>query len=178
MGRPDYEALLRSSRRRPMADPAALPVKLDYGRDAIERILPHRDPFLLVDRLTGLDREAGLISGERTLDASLPVFAGHFPGQPVYPGCLEVEMIGQLGLCLTHFLLRETDGIGPGAYPPLDVRATKIIGAQFLAPARPGDRVVLLARLTEHDDFLGAILGQALVGDEVACVAACEVAFL
>ena len=152
-------------------------VALDYDRAAIKRIIPHREPFLLVDRLTGLDLEQEMISGERHIDPQDPVFTGHFPDFPLYPGCLEQEMIGQLGLCLHYFLSAETDRIGETA-APVPVRATRVLGAYYLEPILPGARVTLLAKKIEFDGFLARMLGQAIVDEKVACVTVVEVCVL
>ena len=94
----DYDALLKKHRKRLLISPEDVAFKLQIGRRDIERILPHRDPFLLLDRLTGIDLAGELITGTRTVRRDDPVFEGHFPESPVYPGVLELEMIGQLGL--------------------------------------------------------------------------------
>ena len=193
----DYEKLLRQYRKRHIGGSARARrgssgsggesfgadgessslVALDYDRAAIKRIIPHREPFLLVDRLTGLDLEQEMITGERHIDRLDPVFAGHFPDFPLYPGCLEQEMIGQLGLCLHYFLSAGTDRIAEKA-APVPVRATRVLGAYYLDPILPGARVTLLAKKIEFDGFLARMLGQAIVDEKVACVTAVEVCVL
>jgi 3-hydroxyacyl-[acyl-carrier-protein] dehydratase len=173
----DYDALIKSLRKKPLASPEGLSHKLDIGRAGIERILPHRAPILYIDRLTGLDREAGVIAGERWIDPADPVFRGHFPEFPVYPGSYTIEMIGQLGLCLYHFLENQTETISETARPQV-LRATRILGAVFMEPILPGKTVTLLARKLEFDGFIASAVGQALVDGKVACVSVGEVAFL
>ena len=93
------EAFLRKGRRQRLFE-AAPEHAINLGRAAVEKLLPHRDPFLFVDRVTTADLAGGTISGERFIDVRDPVFDGHFPGRPIYPGMLQLETIGQLGLCL------------------------------------------------------------------------------
>lgn len=173
----DYEELVRKNRKRPIASAAGMPAPLEVGREGIERIIPHRRPFLLVDRLTGIDLAHGAIAGERMVSPDDPVFSGHFPGFPVYPGTLQVEMVGQLGLCLWYFLSRGRVSIGEDA-APVDVRATRILGAAFLEPVLPGARLELLARRIEQEGFFARAIGQVVVDGRVACVTVGEVVFL
>jgi 3-hydroxymyristoyl/3-hydroxydecanoyl-(acyl carrier protein) dehydratase len=171
----DYDALLRQHRKKPLVSQESL-TPLAWGRDEIKRILPHREPFLLVDRLTGVSFDEETISGVRFISTDDPVFAGHFPEYPVYPGCLEVEMIGQLGLCLHYFLQSRSTDV-PLEVRPLSVRATRIIGAWYLEPVLPGREVVLIARKLEHDEFFATMIGQVIADGKVACAAIGEVCF-
>ncbi len=173
----DYEKLLRQYRKKPLTGIEEIACKLDLGRDEIKMIIPHRAPFLLVDRLTGIDLEEGLITGSRYIEADDPLFQGHFPDYPVYPGSLEIEMIGQLGLCLHYFLTNETTVIRENARP-VPVRATRVVGAYFLEPLLPGREVVLIAKKLEHDGFFATMIGQAVADRKICCVAAAEVCFL
>jgi 3-hydroxyacyl-[acyl-carrier-protein] dehydratase len=173
----DYDKLLREYRKKPLFDSAALPAEISCNRGDIERIIPQRDPLLFVDELTGLDPAAGRISGRRFIDPDDPVFEGHFPGYPVYPGSFTLEMIGQLSLCLYYFLEGETTEINADAQP-VAARATRVIGAYFLEPVPPGADVLLLAQKVEYNGFLAAAVGQAIVDGKVCCVSAGEVAIL
>ncbi len=172
----DYQELLKRNRKKPLEASGGF-TPLAWGRREIQLILPHREPFLLLDRLTGVNVEAESLRGLRSLSAEDPVFEGHFPDFPVYPGCLEVEMIGQLGLCLSYFLEKRTTE-PPSEIVPLRVRATRILGALYLEPVLPGKTVTLLARKLDNDDYFASVMGQVIVDDKVACVAICEVCFL
>ena len=172
----DYDALLRQHRRKPLFAPADF-APLAWGREEIKLILPHREPFLLVDRLTGISFNEEAIAGSRVISPDDPVFAGHFPEYPVYPGCLEVEMIGQLGLCLHHFLQSRSTAV-PSEARSLQVRATRIVGAYYLEPVRPGREVALLAKKLEYDDYFATMIGQLIADGKVACAAIGEVCFL
>ena len=172
----DYDELLRKHRKKPLFPLDGL-APLGWGVDEIKLILPHREPFLLLDRLIGVSLDDESIAGLRTLPPGDPVFRGHFPDYPVYPGCLEVEMIGQLGLCLAYFLeKRRVDP--PREAQVLNVRATRILGAYFLQPVLPGAEVTLLARKLEDDGYFARVIGQVMTGAGVACAAISEVCFV
>lgn len=172
----DHDSLLRKFRKKPLVVTGSL-TPLAWGREEIKLILPHRDPFLLIDRLTGISFAEETIAGSRLISADDPVFAGHFPGSPVYPGTLEVEMIGQLGLCL-HYFLQERGTAIPAAVRPLRVRATRIVGAYYLEPVLPGREVTLLAKKLEHDEYFATMIGQVIADGRVACAAIGEVCFI
>ena len=173
----DYDVQLRKFRKKPITDINSLPHKVNIGLDDIKRIIPNREPFLLVDKIKGIDLENELLVGERFIPSTEPVFNGHFPDFPVYPGCLEIEMIGQLGLCLYYFITNKTTVI-QGNPQPLKVRATRIIGAYYLEPILPDSKVTLIVKKLEYDGFFAKIMGQASVKNKVCCVAIGEVCFL
>jgi 3-hydroxyacyl-[acyl-carrier-protein] dehydratase len=173
----DYEHILRSHRKKPLFDPQSLPVQLCCGKEEIKRIIPQREPVFLVDALMGVDLESGLIAGIRKIDPADPVFAGHFPDYPVYPGSYTLEMIGQLSLCMYYFLEGNTHSIEDHA-KPVAARATRILGAYFLQPIPPGSEVTLLAKKIDYSGFLATAVGQAIVDNTVCCVSAGEVAIL
>jgi 3-hydroxyacyl-[acyl-carrier-protein] dehydratase len=117
------------------------------------------------------------MAGERRMDPADPVFGGHFPDFPVYPGNFTVESIGQLGLCLYYFVANGLSAIAPEARP-LALRATKIAGSLFIEPIRPGDTVTMLVRKHSWDGYFASLVGQALVNGKVAVVTMGEVMIL
>ena len=153
------DSVLRSARRRALWNPGPATRPVAFDRTDIERLLPHRDPFLFVDAITALDLAQAGIRGERRIRSEDPVFVGHFPNQPVYPGVLLVETMGQLGICLSHFSTRQTFEVGTDARP-VNVRALKIHHALFLEEVGPGDNLVLLARLLDANQYTAICAGQ------------------
>lgn len=174
----DYDLILRKKRKKLITEPENLPVRFSYGKEDIQKIIPHRDPFLLVDKLTGLDPEGKIIAGLTYIDPEWPLFKGHFPDFPVYPGCMQVEMTGQLGLCMDYFISNNVIEIA-GIPKVSNIRATRIVGAYYLQPVLPGTTVQIVAQLLEHDGYFGKIIGQIITEDGlVACVSISEVCFL
>jgi len=172
----DIELLARAGKRRPLfaADPVHA---VDLGRPAVERLLEHRDPFLFVDRITHVDLAAQTIVGRRRIDLADPIFVGHFPGAPIYPGVLQVESMGQLGLCLFALGKLGRTTVTPADRPPA-VRGLKIHHAVFLAPVAPGAELVMYARALEVNDYTGLAVGQVFCGETPCCFAVMEVCFV
>lgn len=121
--------------------------------------LPHRFPFLLVDRV--LLREPGVrVVAEKLVSATEPYFAGHFPERPLVPGVLMLEMLAQAG----GFLEAE----------PLEGQAIFLAGVQdarFKAPAFPGDRLRLEVAFEAAFAGLTRIAGRVLCEDRELCTA-------
>ncbi len=171
------DALVRKHRRLPLAVHADFPVQVRFGRDVIERLIPHRAPFLLVDSIDGIDIERGYIMGTRSVMSDDPLLAGHFPGSPVYPASLQLEMAGQLGLCLHPFLKRGTTE-QPSEACFDSVRLSRVLDARFHAPLVPPAVATLIARSVALDEFRGTVVLQVLHGPEVCSVSAIDVVFL
>jgi 3-hydroxyacyl-[acyl-carrier-protein] dehydratase len=175
MGPEITETIVRAGRKRRLFEPAPEHA-IDLGRAAVERLLPHRDPFLFVDRVTSADLAGGSISGARLIDVGDPVFKGHFPEEPIYPGVLQLEIMGQLGLCLFGLLRNGRTSVAPDDQPQ-QVRALKVHHAAFMSAIRPGDELAVLAKIIDTDAYTGICAGQLLSGATICSFAVMEVYF-
>lgn len=171
-----YEKQLKSGRRRPIFTPGETTRKVAIGRRQVEQLVPHRDPFLLVDGITAIDLEARAAIGNRHIDPADPILAGHFPGDPIYPGFLMLEMMGQLGLCLNHLATSGRVEVLPEDTPK-PVRLLKLHGALFLGEGRPGDDLTIVSQLVEDGGYTAILAGQVMKDDAILAVAIME-AFL
>ena len=111
------------------------------GQPFIQERIPHRAPFLWLDRILELGTET--IRAEKILPADLDVFQGHYPDYPIMPGVLLCEAVFQAGALLIGETLRGEQKIK--GVPVL----TRIIGAKFKREVRPGDTVEIRAALKE-----------------------------
>ena len=112
-----------------------------YGPETIARILPHRAPFLFVDRVVRLEPGAS-IEAERELRPDEPHFAGHFPGRPIMPGVLITEALAQ-----TAGLLLALSAMARGATIDGDLFYLARTDMKWTSPVGPGETLVLEARL-------------------------------
>jgi 3-hydroxyacyl-[acyl-carrier-protein] dehydratase len=164
---------LRAWRRRRLWEAGPTTCAVAHSRLAVRQILEHRDPFLFVDDIVEVDLQVRGLRGRRHISRDDPVFIGHFPGQPTYPGVLQLETMAQMGLCLMHFCATASPEIAPDAVPR-PVRALKIHYAVFQAEVSPGDDLDVLAKLLASDEYTAVCAGQILKGAVVCALAVTE----
>lgn len=129
----------------------------------IQAILPHRFPFLLIDRVIEMERKKRIVA-LKNVTVNEPFFAGHFPGYPIMPGVLMVEAIAQAGGAL---LLTEI----PDREQKLMV-FTGIERARFRRPVTPGDQLRIEVDVLAWRTTAVKMEGHVYVGDKLACEAA------
>ncbi len=171
-----FDAVLRAAKKRPLFVPGPGARAVDFGRADVEQMVPHREPFLFVDGIRAFDATEEAVLGYRRIDPADPVFRGHFPGEPIYPGVLLLETMAQLSLCLWHLCNADRRPAG-SPQGPARVRLLRILDASFLAEVRPGDRLEIAARMVEEGGYTAVMAGQILRGETICAVGALE-AFL
>ncbi|HEH4407771.1 TPA: 3-hydroxyacyl-ACP dehydratase FabZ [Campylobacter jejuni] len=123
----------------------------------IQEILPHRYPFLLVDKITEL-KVKEVVLGYKNISISDHVFMGHFPGHPIYPGVLILEGMAQTGGVLAFESME--DKVDPKSKV---VYFTGIDGAKFRNPVRPGDKLDYEMSVVKNRGNMWIFKGQAFV---------------
>ena len=121
--------------------------------DQIKKVLPHRYPFLLVDRI--LECASDEIVGVKNVTVNEPFFVGHFPDNPIMPGVLIIEALAQTGGLLAYAIA-----------PHLKDKPIYFAGidkVRFRKPVRPGDQIVMKLKLLKHRGALFKMRGEAFV---------------
>lgn len=142
-----------------MTDGAEKPAIL-LSTAEIQKVIPHRWPFLLIDRVVEVDTERGYIKAEKGVTASEWFFQGHFPEMPVMPGVLQVEALAQ------------TLGVYVGRLPEFEGQVglfAGIDGCRFRRIVQPGDTLTLEVTITKLGRRMAKAHAVASVDGEVAC---------
>ena len=140
-----------------MTDPASIPENEQpavFNINDILRILPHRYPFLMVDRVVELESGKRIV-GLKNVTINEPFFQGHFPGVPVMPGVLVIEAMAQVAGIMTY---AEEPGINDKL-----IYFTGIENAKFRRPVIPGDQLRIEMELLNRRNHFGTMKGRATV---------------
>lgn len=122
------------------------------------RILPHRYPFLLVDKIIDLDLEKGIIVGQKNVTFNESFFQGHFPDAPIMPGVLILEALAQAGGVMVHL---------KGDNQKIAV-LLNVNNAKFRNPVKPGDVLLLKGEGIHFSSKGGRVKVTASVNDKIA----------
>ncbi|HEX4646933.1 MAG TPA: bifunctional UDP-3-O-[3-hydroxymyristoyl] N-acetylglucosamine deacetylase/3-hydroxyacyl-ACP dehydratase [Verrucomicrobiae bacterium] len=131
----------------------------------VMRILPHRYPFLMVDKVTKI--EGNKITAIKNVSVNEPYFQGHFPDHPIMPGVMQLEAMAQVAGILT---LKQVENFGKLAY----FMAAESV--KWRKPVRPGDTLVIEVEMTKARGKIGKAKGACLVNGEI--VSEAEVTFM
>ncbi len=128
----------------------------------IQKILPHRFPFLLIDKVT--DLTAGeTLTGYKNVTIGEHIFQGHFPGHPIYPGVMILEGMAQAGGILAFKSMDATE----------EEIANKVVyfmsidKAKFRSPVRPGDRLEYRISVIKNKGAIWVLKGEAYVDNKL-----------
>ncbi len=133
----------------------------------IQNILPHRYPFLLVDRITKLT-PGEYVEGYKNVSISEPVFQGHFPDHPIYPGVMIIEGMAQAGGVLAF---KSMDNATQEEIENKVVYFMSIDKAKFRAPVTPGDQLVYKIDVIKNKGAVWQLDAKAYVDDKVVAQA-------
>ena len=138
-----------------------------YNVVEIQKILPHRFPFLLVDRIDVLT-PGEYVEGYKNVSISEPVFQGHFPDHPIYPGVMIIEGMAQAGGVLAF---KSMDNATQEEIQNKVVYFMSIDKAKFRAPVTPGDKLVYKISVIKNKGAIWQLDAKAYVDDKVVAQA-------
>lgn len=126
----------------------------------IKEIIPHRYPFILIDRVLEINEEEKKIVGIKNVSGNEPFFQGHFPEKPIMPGVLIAESLAQIGAVYVKRLDNFKDKI---------MVLAGLNNFKFKKPVYPGDQMRLEMNFITIKKNIGKGHGKAFVGDELVC---------
>ena len=126
----------------------------------IQEILPHRYPFLLVDKVTSMEEKKSIVA-YKNVSISEPVFQGHFPDHPIYPGVMILEGMAQAG----GILALKSSGLTDEEIKQKVIYFMSIDGAKFRRPVKPGDKLEYRIGVKKLRKTLIVLDGKAYVDD-------------
>ncbi len=138
-----------------------------YDVVEIQKILPHRYPFLLLDRVTQLEKGVS-IEGYKNVSISEPVFQGHFPDHPIYPGVMIIEGMAQAGGVLAF---QSSSEEAQNEMQDKVVYFMSIDKAKFRAPVTPGDQLVYKLSVIKQRGAVWQLDAKAYVDDKLVAQA-------
>lgn len=128
-----------------------------YDYAAVQQILPHRYPFLFIDKIVEMELGKRIVC-QKNVTFNEPFFQGHFPGDPVMPGVIQVEAMAQAG-CMLILLSHEAENVGKRpAFMGVDE-------CRFRRPVRPGDVLRIEAEILKYRRGIGQLSAKTYVGD-------------
>jgi len=140
--------------------PEKIGAVLDFA--AILKLLPHRYPFLMVDKVISFETGTpNKIVCQKNVSFNEPFFSGHFPGEPVMPGVMQIEAMAQAGCIMMYLCHEENKGKRP-AFMGVDE-------CRFRKPVRPGDVLRLEAEEITYRRGIGTLQARIFVGEELVC---------
>lgn len=136
------------------------------SKDFIFARIPHRPPFLWVDKVLSCD--GGTLIAEKSIPVDLDIFQGHYPDYPILPGVILCEAVFQAGALLISELIRQNNnGKNDSAAQGVPV-LTRINSAKFKREVKPGETITLEVRLNEQVGAAWFLKGRVLVHDKTA----------
>jgi 3-hydroxyacyl-[acyl-carrier-protein] dehydratase len=146
-----------------MNDAAVLSAVTEADLALIQRIIPHRYPFLLIDKVRDVVLHEGCV-GIKNITYNEPQFQGHFPGMPIFPGVMIIEAMAQTSGVLVGLSMDLVDKNANVFFMGVD-------GVKFRRKVVPGDVLELHVKALRGGGRVWKFEGRAMVGDELACEA-------
>ena len=131
-----------------------------FSKDEVLKFLPHRDPFLFIDSVESMsldsweygqpvkeskDAVGGVITANYYVDEALPMFQGHFPGKPIFPGVIQVEAMAQASSFVMAFFVKN-----PMELNTLDVALARVENTRFRRPVLPNTQLTIKSSIIKY----------------------------